>query len=161
KTDPAEAAALAQVLRNLLQKNLPDPLSQSSQNWGNQKAMTVINRHREGLRIWSEPVQEIRNDGVWRRIAVRVPEPEKITLAVTELTHPQEGKINATVGIIAERVEVKFEQQVWRNGLRLYGGETRGHCKGELLIMVEATTKTEYKPGAFLPEVKLTVKATE
>src|SRR5207302_6080146 len=79
KTDPAEAAALAQVLRDLLQKHLTDPLAQSSQNWGHQKVVTVINRHREGLRVWSEPTQEMRNDGVWRRIAVRIPDPEKIT----------------------------------------------------------------------------------
>jgi hypothetical protein len=161
KGDPAEAHALAKVLRDLLVKNLPDPLSKANQNWDHQKAITVIHRHREGLRVWSEPVQEMVNDGVWRRYETRIPDPAKIVLAVTELTFPEEGKVLATVGVIAERVDVKFEQQVWRNSVRLYGGETRAHCKGSLLLTVEVTSKTEFKKGAFLPEVTLKVKATE
>ena len=161
KTDPAEAHALAAVLRELMQKNLPDPLSQTKQNWGNQKAVTAIHRHREGLRVWNEQVEEMRNDGAWRSISVRVPDPSKLTLAVTELTHPAEGKILATVGIIAERIDFHFEQQIWRNGVRLYAGETRGHCKGSLLIKIEALTKLDFKKGSFFPEVTLKVRATD
>jgi hypothetical protein len=161
KAEAARAHALAKVLRELLVKNLPDPLSKSSQNWGQQKAATVVYRRREGLRVWTEPVQEFRNDGVWRRYETRIADPEKIVLAVTELSHPEEGKALVTVGVIAERVEVKFEQQVWRNGVRLYGGETRAHCKGSLLIKAEVVSKTEFKKGAFFPDVTLTVKATE
>lgn len=160
-TDRAEADALAAVLRELLQKNLPDPLTRTSQNWDHQKAVTVVKRHREGLRIWTEPVQEMQNDGVWRRITVRVPDSSKVVLAVLELTHPEENKMLATIGVQAERVDVHFEQQVWRSGLRLYGGETRGHCKGSLLVKVEVTTKTELKKGAFLPDVYLKMRATE
>ena len=66
----------------------------------------------------------------------------------------------ATVAVVAERVEIRFEQQVWRNGLRLYGGETRGHCKGALLLKAEITTKTEFNKGSFLPELTLRVRAT-
>jgi hypothetical protein len=161
KDDPAARGALAKVLRELLIKNLPDPLSKSSPGWGKQKAVTVVKRHRDGLRFWSEAVQELRNDGVWRRYQSRIPEPEKIVLAVTEITRLEDGKVLVTVGVIAERVDVKFEQQVWRNGTRLYGGETRAHCKGSLLLKAEVTTKTEFKPGSFLPEVKLQVRATE
>lgn len=160
-TDRAEADALATILRDLLHKHFPDPLSKTSQNWGHQKAVTVVKRHREGLRFWSEAVQEMQNDGVWRRIAVRVPDSSKVVLAVLELTHPEENKILATIGLQVERVEVHFEQQVWRTGLRLYGGETRGHCKGSLLVKVEVTTKTELKKGAFLPDVLLKIRATE
>jgi hypothetical protein len=161
KTDPEEAAALTKVLRDLAKKNLPDPISKSSQNWGRQKAVTVINRYRDGLRVWSEPVQELRNDGVWRRTTIRLPEPDKLALAVTELTHPEPGKMLATVAIVAERVDIRFEQQVWKTGLRLYGGETRAHCKGGLLIKAEVVSKTEFKKGSFLPEVTLRLRVTD
>jgi hypothetical protein len=159
--NPAARATLAKALRELLLKHLPDPLSKSSPGWGKQKAVTVVKRHREGLRVWSEPVQELRNDGVWRRYQSRIPEPDKIVLAVTEIARSEPGKVLVTVGVIAERVDVKFEQQVWRNGVRLYGGETRAHCKGSLLLKAEVTTKTEFKPGSFLPEVKVQVRVTE
>jgi hypothetical protein len=161
KTDPAEAAALTQVLRDLAKKHIPDPISKSSQNWGNQKAVTVIYRHREGLRVWSEAVQEFRNDGLWRRTTIRVPEPDKIGLAVTELTHPEPGKVLATVAVVAERVDIRFEQQLWRSGRRLYGGETRAHCAGGLLLKAEVTTKTEFKKGAFLPEITIKLRLTD
>lgn len=160
KTDPAEAEALTQVLRTLVKKHLPDPLTTSNQNWGHQKAVTVIHRHREGLRVWTEPVQELRNDGVWRRITIRIPEPDKLAIAVTELTHPEDGRMLLSVAMVSERVDLRIEQQVWRNGLRLYSGETRGHCKAGLLLKGEVTTKTEFKKGSFLPEVTLTIKAT-
>jgi hypothetical protein len=160
KTDPAEAEALTKLLRDLVKKNLPDPLAKSSQNWDHQKAVTVVHHHREGLRVWSEPVEEMRNDGVWRRTAVRIPEPDKLALAVTELTHPEPGKMLATVAAVAERVDIRFEQQIWKKGLRLYGGETRGHCKGALLLKAEVVTKTEFKKGSFFPEVTLTLKVT-
>jgi hypothetical protein len=161
RTDPAEAEALTKVLRDLAKKHIPDPLSKSSQNWGHQKAVTVIHRYREGLRVWSEPVQEFRNEGVWRRTTIRLPEPDKVGLAVTELTHPEPGTMLATVAVVAERVDVRFEQQVWKNGLRLYGGETRAHCKGGLLVKAEVVSKTEFKKGSFLPEVTLKLRVTD
>lgn len=161
KTDPAEAAALTKVLRDLAAKHIPDPLSKSSQNWGKQKAVTVIHRYRDGLRVWSEAVQELRNDGHWRRTTIRLPEPDKLAIAVTELTHPAPGTMAATVALVAERVDLRFEQQIWRNGLRLYGGESRGHCKGGLLLKAEVVTKTELKKGSFLPDVTLKLRVTD
>jgi hypothetical protein len=160
-SDPAEAAALTKVLRSLAKKKLPDPISKSSQNWGHQKAVTVIHRYREGFRIWSEAVQEFRNDGIWRRTTIRLPEPDKVALAVTELTHPEQGKILATVAVVAERVDIRFEQQVWKNGLRLYGGETRAHCKGGLLLKAEVVSKREMKKGSFFPELTLKLRVTD
>jgi hypothetical protein len=160
KTDPAEAEALSRILRDLVHKSLPDPLSKSSQNWGNQKAVTVVKRQREGLRIWSEPVQEMKNHGVWRKTAIRIPDHDKLALSVTQLTHPQDGKIHATVAVVANRVDLLFEQQIWRSGLRIYAGETRAHCKGAILLKAEVTTKTEFAPGSFLPQVSLKVQVT-
>jgi len=161
KTDPHEAAALTKVLRDLAKKHLPDPVSKSSQNWGRQKAITVVHRYRDGLRVWSEPVQEMRNDGIWRRTTIRLPEPDKVALAVTELTHPETGRMLATVAVVAERVDLRFEQQIWKNGLRLYGGETRAHCKGGLLLKAEVVSKSAIKKGALLPEFSLKLRVTD
>ena len=161
KAATAEAHSLAKVLRTLLTTHVPDPLAKSSKTWGHQKAFTIVRRHREGIRIWREPVQEMRNDGVWRRYQMRIPDPSKIVLAVTELSRPEEGKALVTVGVMVDRVDVSFEQQVWRKGIRLYSGETRAHCKGSVLLKAEVVSKTEFKPGSFLPEVKFGVRVTE
>src|SRR5579872_2147211 len=149
KTDPVEAEALTKVLHELLKKNLPDPVTKSNHNWGHQKTVTKTVYHRDGLKFWSEQVEEMKNDGTWQRAAVRIPDQDKIAVAVTELTHPEEGKMSVTVSAVAERVDLHFEQQIWANGVRLYGGETRGHCRGALILKAEVITKTEFKPGSF------------
>ncbi len=161
RTDAAEAEALTKVLRELLKKNLPDPVTKSNHNWGHQKAVTTTVLHRDGFRFWTEQVQEMKNDGTWRRAEIRIPDQDKIAVAVTELTHPEDGKMFVTVSAVAERVDLHFEQQIWTNGLRLYGGETRGHCKGALTLKAEVITKTEFKPGSFFPNISLKLQVTK
>jgi hypothetical protein len=159
KTDPAEAEAVAKMLRDLVQKNLPDPLTKGGENWGNQ--VTLVVRYREGFRRWSEPVEETVNDGLWRRFDVRIPDPKSIKLEVTELTHPAPDRMDITVSTTCERVDIHFEHQLWRNGRRLYAGETRAHCKSLLVLKAEVVTKTEFKKGELFPEVTLKVKVTD
>lgn len=159
KTDPAQAELLANLLRDLVAKKIPDPLTKSSSNWGKQSAVTTVRRFRVG----SEPVREMVNDGLWRRVEVRVPDPSKVMLDVTELTHPEEGKMLATVVVACDRVDMKMEHQLWRKGRRLYGGETRAHCQAGITLKAEVTTKSEFKKDAplALPEVTFTVKVTD
>lgn len=159
KTDPAEAEAVARLLRDLVHKNLPDPLTKGGQNWGNQVALAV--RYREGFRQWSEPVLETRNDGLWRRFDVRIPDPKSVKLEVTELTHPAPDRMDVTVSGTCDRVDVHFEHQLWRNGRRLYAGETRAHCKAGLVLKAEVVTKTEFPKGGLVPEVTVKFKATD
>jgi hypothetical protein len=161
RTDPVEAEALTKVLRELLKKNLPDPITKSNHNWGHQKAVTTKTLHREGFKFWTEEAQEMKNDGTWRRADIRIPEQDKIAVAVTELTHPEDGKMLVTVSAVAERVDLHFEQQIWTNGVRIYGGETRGHCKGALTLKAEVITKTEFKPGSFFPNISLKLQVTK
>ena len=161
RTDPVEAEALTKVLRELLKKNLPDPITKSNHNWGHQKAVTTKVLHRDGFKFWTEQVQEVKNDGIWRRADIRIPDHDKIAVAVTELTHPEDGKMQVTVSAVAERVDLHFEQQIWTNGVRLYGGESRGHCKGALTLNAEIITKTEFKPGSFFPTISLKLQVTK
>ncbi len=160
-TDPVEAEALTKVLQELLKKNLPDPVTKSNHNWGHQKAVMKTVLHRDGLKFWTEQVQEMKNDGTWRRADVRISDQDKIALAVTELTHPGDGKMLVSVTAVAERVDLHFEQQIWNNGVRLYGGETRGHCRGALVLKAEIITKTDFKKGLFFPSVSLKVEVTK
>jgi hypothetical protein len=161
RTDPIEAEALTKVLLELLKKTLPDPITKSNHNWGHQKAVTTKVLHRDGFKFWTEQVQEMKNDGIWRRADIRIPDHDKIAIAVTELTHPEDGKMQVTVSAVAERVDLHFEQQIWTNGVRLYGGESRGHCKGALTLNAEVITKTEFKPGSFFPTISLKLQVTK
>lgn len=159
KTDPAEAEALSKFLREQIGKKIPDPLTTAGQNWGQQ--VVVARRQRLGFRNWTEPTEEVVNHGLWRRITVRIPDPSKVAIAVTELTHPTPDTAHVTVAVTAERVDIRFEQQLWRLGNRLYGGETRAHCKAGLQLKAEVASRPEPKPGSFFPDVVLTIRATD
>lgn len=156
KPDPAEVKALETTLRDLLAKNAPDPLVQSNAGWGKQEWGRV------GPRLRLDPETGMRNDGTWRRTSVRIPNPATIAVGITEAAYPEPGKTTFTAMIGAD-CAIKFEQQLWRNGRRLYSGETRGRCRAAVLLKCEASTRTEKKPGGFLalPDVVFRVKVTE
>lgn len=157
----AETALLSQQVRTLLLKHLPDPIVQSSPGWGNQKQVADLKFHRDGLKLWTERVQGMRNDGTWRRMAVKAVNPEQtLALGLHDVVSPEPGKVTFTA-MIGLNCELKFEQQIWRTGARLYSGETRGRCRGALLLKCEATNRTEPRAGSFLPDLVVRLRITE
>lgn len=154
RPDPTEVRALEKAARDLLVKHLPDPLVVSDQNWGRQKEVTV------GGRLRGSPVKEPRNDGTWRRFTVRAPNPQAVAVGITEASYPEPGKTALTV-MVGLDVDFTVEQQVWRHGVRLYSGETRGRCRAALALKVEVTTRTEKAPGTVFPDVVLRARATD
>jgi hypothetical protein len=156
--DPAETERLADTLRILLLKYLPDPIVQSSHGWGNQREYTVGGRVRDGR---GEPVLEKKNDGTWRRITVRAPNPaQSLAVGVMDLANPEPGRVTFTAHIGVD-VDIRFEQQVWKKGVRLYSGETRGRCRAALALKCEVTSRNEKKPDSLLPDLVFRVRVTD
>ena len=144
----ASLRSLELSLRTLLLKNLPDPLVKSEQNWGQQKPALVRKN-------------EMRNDGTWRRFTVKAANPNQtLGLGLEDAVVPDPGKASFTAKIGVD-CDLTFEQQIWKNGLRLYSGETRGRCHAAVLLKCEATSRTETKPGSFVPDMVFRVKVTE
>jgi hypothetical protein len=144
----SDLRALEASLRTLLLKNLPDPLVKSEQKWGQQKPALVRKN-------------EMRNDGTWRRFTVKAANPwQTLGLGLEDAVVPEPGKaaFTAKIGIDCD---LTFEQQIWKNGMRLYSGETRGRCRAAVLLKCEATSRTETKPGSFVPDLVFRVKVTE
>ena len=161
RPDPADVKALEATLRGLLQKNLPDPLVSSADGWGRQAEGVVgVKFHKEGLRLRSEQLRGMRNDGTWRKVAVRVPNPQSLALGIVEAAYPEPGKATFTAHLGAD-CDIRFEQQVWRHGTRLYAGETRARCRAAVALKCEVTTRTEKKEGGFIPDLVCRVKVTE
>jgi hypothetical protein len=158
KLEAAEIRALETSIRGLLLKNLPDPIVKSDRGWGRQKEAVVrarILRSRTGLEKGKQ------NDGVWRRVSLRAVNPAKsLALGITEAKFPAPGRASFTAMIGAD-CALKFEQQIWRNGIRLYSGETRGRCHAAVLLKCEVASRTETKPGSFVPDLIFRVKVVE
>ncbi|HUR53021.1 MAG TPA: hypothetical protein VMZ71_02740 [Gemmataceae bacterium] len=162
KPSQAETDQLAKTLRELLLKHLPDPIVETTPGWGQQRECTVGYKfHKEGLRLRTEVVKGMRNDGAWRKFVVTSPTAAKtLGLGIKDAESPEPGKVTFTALITAD-CDFRFEQQLWQNGVRLYSGETRGRFKAGLILKCEATNRTEKKPGDLLPEVVFRVRATE
>ena len=150
--DPTPAEALSAVLRDLALAKLPTPLAESRRNWDHQKeASGRILRRLEGKRF---------NDGLWQAVRVEpIDAPRTLALAVGDLTHPAAGR-SAFDLYLGLDTRLTLEQQVWKLGVRLYGGETRARCRAALKLHVEAAHRFEVPPGGLLPELVATVKVT-
>lgn len=142
---PIETRSLEKALRTVLLKNLPDPFLKTERGWGRQKMF------RRGM----------KNDGAWRRLSIRVPNAEQsLKLGITEASFPTPGKAAFTAMIGAD-CDLKFEQQIWKRGIRVYSGETRGRCHAAVLLKCEAEFRSETMPGRILPDFVFRVKVTE
>ncbi len=155
---PADpAAALTQLIQKLLPRYLPDPLAQTSENWGQQKEVHGVRRSIRDWKIVSEPYHVLRNDGTWRRLTLRVPQAENIRVAVTGLQQPRPACLRGMLHAEAPCVELELEQQLWRNGLRLYGCTTRAHCRASVLLDSELTSRCQLQPLRLLPDYTIHV----
>ncbi|MDB5311221.1 MAG: hypothetical protein JWO38_5423 [Gemmataceae bacterium] len=162
KPDLAEVRSLEKTLRNLLLQNLPDPIVQSARGWGQQKEGVIgVNFEKDGPRLRSESIRGMRNDGVWRRVAVRAVDPEKtLALGIADPAFPEPGRATFTA-MLGVDCAIRFEQQLWRNGTRLYSGETRGRCRAAAALKCEVVSRTETKPGSLLPDFVVRVRVTD
>lgn len=161
--DAPDTQALTVVLRELLLQHLPTPLVETK-HWDRQKETVVgWHVHRDGPLRWSaDPKTAPRNDGHWHKLTVTVRDPKNtLALGLTDVRSPEDGRLTFTANVGAD-VDLRVEQQVWKAGVRLYSGETRGRCQAALALKCEATTRLDRsKPGALLPDAVVRFRVTD
>ncbi len=160
--EPPSAAELAGALRNLLLPNLPNPLVEQDFNWGHQENVPVgVKWERIGIFLKTEIQKKAHNDGIWRRIAVTADNPDKmLQLGIKDVQLPQTGQLTFAMNVEMP-VHVKFEQQFWKSGTRIYSGETRARSKVVLQLQCESTSRFEKKPNSFFPELVMRLRVKE
>lgn len=162
QTPTTDAKQLADTLRGLLLKNLPDPLVESKAGWGEQRDVAIgLKWERKGVvRFRPEVMRDVKNDGHWQKVTVTAADPDKsLTLKIGNVK-PADGKttFDAAVGL---DVWLKYEQQVWAGGKRVYAGETRCRSHADLKLAVELTTRLEPKAGTVIPDLAFRVRVTQ
>lgn len=155
-------AELGSILRSLILPCLPNPLVEQEFDWGKQERVPVgIEWKKKGILLKPEVMKQLRNDGRWRKIAIVANDPEKnLKLNVTNVKTPEPKRLTFSVDLYMP-VNIKFEQQNWRAGLRLYSGETRARCNAALHLECESTSRTEKKPGSLLPDIVFRMRVLE
>lgn len=162
--DPApNTAIMTAVIREQLIKHMPTPLIQTKNEWNKQReVVTGWDIRRQGFGRWeTKPRKAVRNDGHWYRATVIIPDPQQ-TLHV-ELRNVRSGADGELLfnGIVAANTDLKFEQQVWKSGTRLYSGETRGRCRSVVELHCIATNRFEKVEGSVLPTAVLRLRVTQ
>ncbi len=156
------AAELGRIFRTLLVPNLPDPLVDQNIRWDQQRNLpNGLTWKTKGILLKPELQRKMLNDGVWRKIAVRADEPDKsLKLSVKDVQIPETGRLTFTMRVELT-VNIKFEQQLWRSGSRLYSGETRARCKVVLDLACESTSRVERQPNSFLPDLVMRLRVLD
>jgi hypothetical protein len=159
---PEEVAAISRLMRDMALKHMPDPLLKANHNWGKQKEFAVGRvMLRNPNRVGPEMPRELFNDGLWRRFTITARDPaETFGIGITELVRPADDTLLVTINVAMD-INFRMEQQLWKRGLQLYSGETRGHCKGGVQLKATVSHKLEFKPGSLVPDVILKITTTD
>ena len=140
---------------------LPTPLHEQDFDWGRQhKVPNGITW--EGRGLFRKPVKQekMKNEGMWRRLRVDAVDPEKnLTVHVANVKSPAKGKLTFDV-VIALPTRIRFEQQFWKSGVRLYSGETRARVRPILALKCESVSKV-HKTDAVLPDITFRLRVLD
>jgi hypothetical protein len=158
---PEEVAAIIKLMREMLLQKMPDPLVKANDGWGKQKEYAVGRVMLRRPETLPDAPRERVNDGLWRRFAVTARDPEKtLGIGFEELTRTEPDTLVATINVVMD-INFRVEHQLWKRGLQIYTGETRGHCKAGVQLKVTVKHKTEFKPGSLFPDVALKITTTD
>jgi hypothetical protein len=159
---PEEVAAITKLMRDMALKHMPDPLVKANHNWGKQKEFAVGKvMLRNPNRVGPEMPRELFNDGMWRRFTVTARDPaETLAIGIPELVRQAEDTVLVTLNVAMD-INFRMEQQLWKRGLQLYSGETRGHTKAGVQLKAKVVHKIEIKPGSLFPDVVLKITTTD
>ena len=158
-----EVAGVTKLMREMALKNMPTPLVTANDGWGKTKEFAVgklILRNPE--RANPEMPREKFNDGLWRRFTVTARDPaETLAIGITELVRPTDDTMLVTLNVAMD-INFRVEQELWKRGIRIFGGETRGHCKGGVQLKAKVVQKLAFnKPGSLVPDVTLVITTTD
>lgn len=156
---PGSAAAddLTRLLRDLLLRQMPDPLYTKQINWGKQSLVT------NGI-TWRGPFRPVaqkamRNDGLWQELVVTAVAPHNtLELQLRDLRAAEPTKLHFVL-FGRMQVRVQHRRQRWESGVRLASTETRARARVSVGLACEVTARLEANRKAILPDAVLTLHA--
>ncbi len=152
---------VASIAKEILIKRIPEPaITSSKKHWNKQKEVVVrVDVERTSrFRFKLVPTKELRNDGHWYRLSASPIDPsQKLNLEIYNIATPEPGKTTFTA-VLAGPMSFRVEQQLWKSGLRLFSGETRGRLDAQAMLDCEVSSRSDWQPNRLLPTQILKVK---
>jgi hypothetical protein len=159
--DTPTADELSSIFRTLMTATLPSPIIEQDYNWGHQRMVANgVTWEKSGIFLKPQKQEKLKDDGVWRRIRIDAINPDKnLIVKVANVQKAEKGRLTFDMAITLP-ARIKFEQQLWKAGVRVYSGETRARCKTILLLQCESTTKVT-KSDSFIPDVAFRMRVLD
>ncbi|MBM4070152.1 MAG: hypothetical protein FJ271_14545 [Planctomycetes bacterium] len=144
---------MAGVLRKMIIQAMPPVLYEGQENWGrHSNTLDGITWRGKGGGIRAEIRRKPKNDGTWRKVRVTPRDLER-TLAFDIRNWQNASAERITFNaILAFDAGVRFDQQIWESGVRLYAGFTRARFRVKLNLNCELLTRVETKKNSILPD---------
>lgn len=132
--------ALAGSLRGYLVRAMPEPLYETAPRWGETRPGADGLKWR-GLR--PEVQYRPRNHGKWRRLRVHAVNPaDTLIFDIRNLRQAEPGRITFDV-YLAFDARMEYEQQNWRNGIRIWSGGARARFRARAMLACEIAFRIE------------------
>jgi hypothetical protein len=150
---------LAGDLRGLLLKHLPNPLYETSRDWGRQADARRLQIRGRMRGIDADVVHEPKNDGLWQKLRVDALNPkESLVLDLRNVATKEPGKITFQV-FVALDTHFEYQRQRWLSGVKLFDAKARARARVKVTLDCEATARIEN--GLILPELVVQLKVTK
>jgi hypothetical protein len=141
--------SLADSVRSLLVKSMPETLYEASPNWGHTRQ--VANQLKwKGVR--PKIYKTAKNDGVWRKLRLSTRNlASSLLVELRDWKYPDADHMTFTT-YMAFDAGVEFEQQNWEAGVRFYSGSLRARLRIHLTLQCEVLLKME-PSKSFIPDL--------
>ena len=158
----------------LAQEPNPTPVGTSSQqtDWLATVLHAAVPREYENRKQWNKTKDVVtgiggklfkprvkrkkRNHGTWRRSLVKLVEPQKrLKLEMSEVERPDPSRQTFELSVRA-RVDLFFQQQEWRRGLKIYS--VSGNAMADLEMDLDCEMAIVVEPSLLVPTVILEPK---
>jgi hypothetical protein len=153
---PADNDAIGRALKPILIDAMPAILYEKSDNWGHQ-AMVPVGLKWQGVKPSVQ--QSPRNHGTWKKLVINSQDLKRsLDLKIYDLKSIDSEKQTFKVHF-AFQMGVRYDQQNWENGLRLWSGSLQARAQVKLDMDCENTLKVEVDKN-FLPDFIIRLRVT-
>jgi hypothetical protein len=153
---PPPGDSLAATLKPLLITALPAILYEKSDNWGHQ-AMVPVGVKWQGLK--PEIQHSPRNHGTWKKMVITTQDLKRsLDLRIQDFKSIDAEKQSFKVRF-AFQMGVRYDQQNWENGARLWSGSLQARAQVKLDLDCESTFHVDVGKD-FLPDFVLRLRVT-
>ncbi len=148
--DPS-LAELSITLRSYIVRKVAGQVYETKREGRQDKSATGGSLGKSQGEPHSAAIKPPRKDGTWRTVRISAPQvAERLTLSLDHVQQPEPGRMLFDV-VLTCPTHIEVEQQLWKDGIRIYSGSARARLRVHLALACELTTRLDWN-AKLLPD---------